>query len=210
MSFKFHINNLITKISQSVGILAKARPFLTNLAMLKLYYILFHTHLTYGLIVWGSTSKLYVNKLSTLQNKAVQIIGGARSSDRATPYFSKFNILKLSDLLIFEMATFTYKSKNNLLPLPFQNYFSNTCNIHKQLTRGSTNYNFFLPFCRTRKLQRSIKYQDSKVWNSLSLELEEYKSPATFKSKLKLTLLHNLQLAILIFNFFFILSAAKC
>ena len=68
---------------------------------------------------------------------------------------------------MFEIATFTYKSKNNLLPLPFQNYFSNTCNVHKQLARGSTNYNFFLPICRTRKLQRSIKYQGSKVWNSL-------------------------------------------
>ena len=136
LSFKFHINNLIAKLSRSVGILAKARPFLTNSAILKLHYTLFHTHLTYGLIVWGSTFKSYVNKLSTLQNKAVKIIGGAKSNDRATPYFSKFNILKLSDLIMFEIATFTYKSKNNLLPLTFQNYFSNTCNVHNQLTRG--------------------------------------------------------------------------
>ena len=191
LSFKFHINNLIKKLSRSVGIIAKARPFLTNSAILKLYYILFHTHLTYGLIVWGSTFKSYVNKLSTLQNRAVNIIGGAKSSDRATPYFSNFNILKLSDLLMFEIATFTYHSKNNLLSLPFQNYFSNPCNVHKQLTRGSTNYNFFLPFRRTRKLQRSIKYQGSKVWNSLSLELKESKSLATLESKLKSTLLQK-------------------
>ena len=92
---------------------------------------------------------------------------------------------------MFEIATFTYMSKNNLLPLPFQNYFSNTCNVHKQLTRGSTNYNFFLPFCRTRKLQTSIKYQGLKVWNSLSLELKELKSLATFRSKLKSTLLQK-------------------
>ena len=92
---------------------------------------------------------------------------------------------------MFEIATFTYKFKNNLVSLPFQNYFSNTCNVHKQTTRGSTKYNFFLPFCRTRKLQRSIKYQGSKVWNSLSLELKEAKSLATFRSKLKSTLLQK-------------------
>ena len=92
--------------------------------MIKLYHTLFHTHLTYGLIVWGSNFKPYVNKLSTLQNKAVKIIGEAKWSDRATPYFSKFNIFKLSDLRKFEMATFTYKAKNNLLQVPFQNYFS--------------------------------------------------------------------------------------
>ena len=156
--FQFRINNLITKLSRSVGILTKPRPFLTNSAMLKLCYTLFHPHLTYGLIVWGSTFKSYVGKLSTLQSNAVKIIGEAKLSDRATAYFSKFNILKLSDLLMFEMATFTYKSKKNLRPLPFQNYFSNTCNIHKQITRGSTNYSFFFPFGRTRKLQKFIKY----------------------------------------------------
>ena len=41
LSFKFHINNLITKLSRSVGILAKARLFLTNSAILKLYYTLY-------------------------------------------------------------------------------------------------------------------------------------------------------------------------
>ena len=38
LSFEFHINNLITKISRSVGILAKARLFLTNSAMLMLCF----------------------------------------------------------------------------------------------------------------------------------------------------------------------------
>ena len=114
LSFKFHINNvLIILISWNTS---KSKTFFKNSAILKLYYTLFHTHLTYGLIIWGSTFKSYVNKLSTLQNKAVKIIGGAKSSDRATPYFSKFNILKLSDLPMFEIETFTYKSKNNLLP----------------------------------------------------------------------------------------------
>ena len=43
LSFKFHINNLITKLSRSFGILSKARTFLTNLAMLKLFILCF-TH----------------------------------------------------------------------------------------------------------------------------------------------------------------------
>ena len=168
LSFEFRINNLIIKLSRLVGIPAKTRPFLTNLAMHVLFYILFHNHLIHDLIVWSSNFKSYVNKLSTVQNKAVKIIAGAKWRNRATPYSLKYNIFKLTDLLMFEMATFTYKNKKNLLPLPFQNYFFSSCNIHNQLTWVSIiTYNFVLPFCRTKKLQRSIKNQGLKVWNIL-------------------------------------------
>ena len=61
----------------------------------------------YGLIVWSSTFTSYVNKLSTLQNKAVKIVVGAKWRDRATPYFSKFNVLKLPDLL-FLLSAFPF------------------------------------------------------------------------------------------------------
>ena len=61
---------------------------------------------------------------------------------------------------MFEVAIFTQKAKNNLLPLPFQNYFSSTCNIpvHKQLTRSSINYHFFCHSVEIKKLKRSIEY----------------------------------------------------
>jgi len=46
--------------------------------MLNLYYAIFHLHLQYELIAWSSTYKTYLKKLSTLQNKAVKIVGGGK------------------------------------------------------------------------------------------------------------------------------------
>ena len=77
--FEFYINNLIIKLTWSVGILARARPFLTNSTILMLYYTLFHTNLMYDLIVCGLNFESYINKLSTLQNQAVKMIGEQNS-----------------------------------------------------------------------------------------------------------------------------------
>ena len=77
-SFDCHIKNLIKRLSRSVGILAKVKSFLNTKALLNLYYAIFHLHLQYGLITWSSTFKSYFKKLSTLQNKAVKIVGGGK------------------------------------------------------------------------------------------------------------------------------------
>ena len=50
-------------------------------------------------------------------------------------------------------------------------YFNYTSNAHKKYTRGSSCDNYFLPFYRNKKLQRSIKYQGPKTLNSLKSSL---------------------------------------
>ena len=81
LSFDCHIKNLIKRLSRSVGILAKVKPFLNTKASLNLYYAIFHWHLQHGLLTWSSTFKSYLKKLSTLQNKAVKIVGGNKYYD---------------------------------------------------------------------------------------------------------------------------------
>ena len=124
LSFDLHIKNLMNKLSRSVGILAKVKPFLSTAAMLTLYHAIFQSHLQYGVLVWSSTSKSYLKKLIVLQNKALKIIGGAKWNERASPNYLKFKILKLPDIFKFESAVFTFKFNKQLLLSPFSHYFS--------------------------------------------------------------------------------------
>ena len=102
LSFHWHINKLVKKLSRAIEILAKAKPFLNAKALLHLYYATFYSHMQYSITSWSSTYKTYLNKLSTLQNKAaVKIIGGRRYYDRATPFYSKLGVLKLVDAVKF-------------------------------------------------------------------------------------------------------------
>ena len=63
LSFDCHIKNLIKRLSRSVGILTKVKPFLNTKALLNLYCAIFHSHLQYGLITWSSTFKSYFKKI---------------------------------------------------------------------------------------------------------------------------------------------------
>ena len=68
-----HVTKLCLKLSTKLGLLHRSKNFLTVHAMKTLYYAQFHLVLTYAMTAWGSMlSKVHVNCLQTLQNKAVQ------------------------------------------------------------------------------------------------------------------------------------------
>ena len=135
--------------------------------------------------------KTYLKKLVTHQNKAVKIVGNGTWNDRATPYYAKLKILKLQDLVKLETAAFVYSYKSGQLPPTFRNYLTALNNIHVKSTRANSSHNSIVAFSKTLKLQRSIKYQGPKIWNSLDLEIKKAKSLKTFKFRLKNLLLES-------------------
>ena len=100
LNFRKHIEVIENKLSRSLAILFKLKPVLPQNALLKLYNAMVHPYLIYGPVAWSSTFPSYIEKLNILQNKAVKLIGGANYLDRAIPYNSKLNILKLPDYCI--------------------------------------------------------------------------------------------------------------
>ena len=86
------------KLSRAMEILCKLKSVLPNIAVLQIYYALFHPHLPYGLIAWGSAFPIYLKPLTILQNKAVKNIGGGNFRDNASLYYQKLKIIKLPDL----------------------------------------------------------------------------------------------------------------
>ena len=177
------INNLVKKLSKAVGILYEVKNFLNSQALLQLYYAIFHSHLQYGLITWGSTFKTYLKKLIILQNKAIKIVGGGKYFDHATSYYSKTPILKLVDLLKLEKAllVFTYRSK--ALPSAFKSYFLEV--YVDRSTPSVIQTNLFIPLTKSTMLQRSITYQGPIIWNSLDLNIKKQNSTKLFKNHLK-------------------------
>ena len=112
--------------------------------MLQLYYSFFHSHLQYGILLWGSTSKTYLSKIIVLQNKAIKVIGGGKWRDRATPFYKKLKILKIVDVYKLETAIFMYKYSTNKLPAGMNNLFQETSS-YKMYT-----------YCKPKQLLHSV------------------------------------------------------
>ena len=144
----------------------KLKFFLSTDALIKLYYALFYPYLLYGLVIWGSSYPTYLMKISTLQNKVVKLVGGGAFRDRATPFYYKLNIQKLTDLYKIEISKLMYSivHRPRYLPNNFPKYFEKACKISQRSTRSTTQENDLLYISRFRsnRFQNSIRYQNVK------------------------------------------------
>ena len=190
LTFQNHLRLIENKLSRALGMLLKLKSVLPQSALLKLYYALFHPHLLYGLVVWGSALPTHLKKITTLQNKAVKVIGGGRIRDNATPFYAKFKILKLTDLYKLEICKLVHDHLHNKLPSSLSNLFCKSQQISQRSTRSSSNpYILYIPRFRSKRLQRCIKYQGVTIWNSIPSDIQTLTKRA-FKIKLKQHFIH--------------------
>ena len=167
-----------------MGILSKLKKLFPQKNLLQLYYALIHPLLLYGIIIWGSFYPSYLKKLKTLQNKALRIITGSHFRYSAQPIYNSINILYIDELHTFEVAKLMYQNNQGKLPSPFNNIFAKIDKIFKRSIKQSTSKDFYISrFCSNR-LQRCMRYQEVKVWNSTPKKFKSL-SFKVFKSRYK-------------------------
>ena len=92
--------------------------------LIHLYYSLFYSFLTYGLMIWGNTYEATLHPIIVLQKKAVRIITfcsyNAHTSN--SPIFKHLYIMKFRDV-IYLNCVFIFKFYHNLLPSAFHYFF---------------------------------------------------------------------------------------
>ena len=95
------------------------RPFLPLKVMRNVYYSLIYSHIIYAIEAWGSACKTELNKILTLQKRAMRLMtyndkypatyGPLISSD---PIFTKLEILKVSEIYKYQVDKLIYKCIN--------------------------------------------------------------------------------------------------
>ena len=103
------------------------------------------------------------------------------------PLFKNLKILNLESIYKLQIGKFMYQYRSGLLPYSFNNMFLVTRQVHSYGTRSSEL--FYLPQCRTNMRKSSISFQGPKFFNSLSFEIRNATSTASFCCKLKAFLL---------------------
>ena len=68
-----HIDNLSTKLSRAIGMLAKIRYYVSNKVLTSIYSAIFSSLMIYGSQIWGQSDQNQV-KIRRLQDKALRII----------------------------------------------------------------------------------------------------------------------------------------
>ena len=182
LDYKQHINMLECKVGKAIRILYKLKNTFPQIILKQLYFALIHPLWLYGTITWGSTFSTHLHRLQILRNKAVRAVVSAHYHDSAKSILAN---LQIDDWFKFEIAIFVFKLNRNSVPISFSNFFKKTSDVSKRITRQSSkSSNLYIPRYRSNRLQRSIKYQGVKVWNSKSENIKKL-SENLFKKELK-------------------------
>ena len=206
LSWKDHAHYISNKLSRTVGIMYKLRPFVNTKIMNNIYYALFYSHVVYAIEVWGSTFDINLNKIVTLQKRVVRLMTFKDQFPEipgplfpSAPLFKELELLKVKEIFILQTAKFIQKCINVDIISNFDHWFKFNYEAHAHLTRSNYSYstldntnNLFISFGRTTNYGlKLIKVSGPKMWNSLPLDIRIKKSLSNFKSSLKKYLLET-------------------
>ena len=89
LKWDVHIDNTAKRLRTSVFILRNLATSVSQCTLMSAYYALFHTVMTYGIMVWGGASQ--AERIFGMQRKAVRILAGMHYRADCRISFTKFN-----------------------------------------------------------------------------------------------------------------------
>ena len=187
LNWAMHISHLCNIIARNVGILQKLRYFIPTYVLKILYHSLVLSHLQYCTLLWANSYHSHLHKLRLLQKKAIRIISNTDYLAHSSKLFLNLKLLKLDDIMKFQLGTFMYKLKYNKLPNVIPHMFVTNENIHSHNTRNKNGY--LIPSVRTNCRKFTVGYVGPILWNSFPQKLRQLPSEVIFKKKLKSILL---------------------
>ena len=94
-----HINITSNKIASAIYGLTKCAKELSSENKKLLYSGLIHSHITYGLVIWGQATQGRSDKILVKQKREIHKVFNLRYRDHTLPYFVKGGILQLKELI---------------------------------------------------------------------------------------------------------------
>jgi len=176
--------SIYMKTSSGLYMMRNVRNILPAEEKRMLYMSFIHSHLTYGIMLWGPMALAGErSKLFTQQKKALRIIDNAPYNAHASPLFKKHTILKLEDMVELELAKFMYSFARRLLPPPLMNFYQSNDQRHNYNTRGKRYAS--TPSHSTAIFNKSYLVRGPAIWRTLIYGVKESVSVGSLTSKIK-------------------------
>ena len=150
MKFETHLDNTTKRLRFLLYVLSKLRSTLNSQQILKIYYGLFHSAATYGIIAWGGTVQAKIDNLIKLQKSVLKVIFSKNTN---------LNSIKVPPSIRQTFFTESLMSQYQILNFLYETSFSYTRNKNIQLPKNVLNVG-----------KRSFGYVAIKIYNLLPSE----------------------------------------
>ena len=149
-------------------------------AALNVYHALLMSHIAYGIILWGSSSKLNLNEIFKIQKRALRYIFGLKFTESCKQIFKTKRLLTVPALFIFHSILYI-KKHESLLPHLGDNHQYNTRNRSE----------FEIIKHRLQKTEKHPSVLGAKLFNKLPNSLKNVTNSKKFKNEIKQYLIEN-------------------
>ena len=122
----------------SLCIIYRSSYFLSKTSLRTLYNSLVLPYLYYCNLVWGSTYKSNLKRLTILQKRAIRIVNRSGCDAHTDPIFKELRFLKMKGIHLLQLGQFMYSFSTGNLPTKFDSFFSVNNSIHSYNTRHAS------------------------------------------------------------------------
>ena len=157
--------------------------------LVSLYHSLFHSHMGYGICLYGLANEQYTSKIFLMQKRAVRLISNAAFTAHTKPLFDKLKILNFDKTITFQFSLLMWEQDHGDLPQCFLDYFKKTSDLHDHCTRSSTQNKMSQNLLVNTDLhgKKKFKYIGPRIFYKIvSLDFyKKCKNKIQFKRKMK-------------------------
>ena len=119
-----HIQYIKNKISKSIGILIKIRPYLDKVTLRNLYFTFVYPYLIYCVEVWGNACDTHLDPIIKIQKKCVRVITFSHYLEPTESLFKDLKILAFKKLVIQRILLLMFKHNIGIVPKPIASLFT--------------------------------------------------------------------------------------
>ena len=142
--------------------MSRLRSFLPKCVMRSIYFSIFHSHLSFQILAWGSEAAC----LYPLQKKAIRIINNEHYLHHTDPLFKHSKILKVHDIYKLSILKFYHRYSSKSLPYYLQSIpFLPNSSFHEYSTRHACELRPSRP--RTEYSRTTVRHSVTSVINNL-------------------------------------------
>ena len=191
LTFRRHMEEVSKKISRSIGVLYKLRPFVSQKILVNVYYAIIYPFLLYGVELWGNTSNTLLTPIFLLQKKFVRLatyndnyIDEFRTLAHSFPLFYTLKIMTIFDIFRIQLGTTVFDAVNMIGPQVIE--ITPASQIHHYNTKFAQADNHHVNYVRTTTYGiKALKNEGIKLWKTIPSNIKSAKSKKSFKNNYK-------------------------
>lgn len=161
LSWGNHISQLCNKLSSSCFALRKLKPIVSFSTLIRVYHALFVSHMSYGIVYWGSCSQL--EDVFRKQKLAIRILFGLNSRESCRGVFRTYGLLTAPALFVLECISVFHRNPH-LIQAPKTSHEYDTRNRHR----------FPVMPHRTTKFEKGPLYSCTTFYNLLPSSYHQF------------------------------------